>query len=529
MVRRRSVLKGTFASAVALAAPAVSRAQNRSTLKFIPQADIALLDPVVSPALVSRNHGLMVFDTLYGTDASFNIQPQMAAGHVVEDGGKLWTITLRDGLVFHDGTPVLAKDVVASIQRWWSIDVLGKQLAATTDELSAPNDKTIRFRLKQPFAALPFALGKPSRCCFIMPERLAQTDPSKQVAEMVGSGPFRFLAAERMAGQRAVYEKFAGYVPRSEAPGFTAGAKIVHVDRVEWHTVPDASTAASALRTGEMDWWEQPTPDLLGQLKSSRGVSVQVKDRGGYLALLQFNHLQPPFNNAGIRRAFLSVVQQSDYMTATMGEDRSLWQDNVGYFLPGSPAASDEGLEVLKQARSIERAKKELQAAGYNGEKIVFLVPTDIPSLNSMSEIAADMFRRCGVNLDYQALDWGTVLPRLNSQQPVERGGWSVWCNYAPGILGLNPVSHTFLRGIGAAGFSGAGWPTSAALERLRDAYMATTDAAEQKRITREMQGQAFQDVPYIPLGFYFQPTAYRTNLSDVVDGVPVFWGVKKA
>jgi peptide/nickel transport system substrate-binding protein len=528
MVNRRTVLKGIGASILPLFTPALSRAQSRSVVKFIPQADLALLDPVQSPALVSRNHGLMVFDTLYGMDGSFGIQPQMAAGHVVEDDGRRWTITLRDDLIFHDGTPVRARDAVASIERWGRLDILGKQLAAITDELSAPTDKTIRFRLKQPFPSLPFALGKPSRCCFIMPERLAQTDIAKQVAEMIGSGPFRFRAEERMAGQRAVYEKFAGYVPRQGTPGLTAGAKIVHVDRVEWHTLPDASTAAAALRVGEMDWWEQPTPDLLPQLTSSRGVTVQVKDKGGYLALLQFNHLQPPFNNPAIRRAFLAGVNQADYMTAVMGDNRSLWKDNVGYFLPDSPLANSAGTEALTSPRSVDAVKRALSAAGYNGEKVVFLVPTDIPALNAVSEIAADMFRRSGVNLDYQALDWGTVLPRLSSQQPVDRGGWSVWCNYTPGILGVNPVSHTFLRGIGTAGFSGAGWPTSADLERFRDAFMSTADLAEQKQIIEAMQRQAFQDVPYIPLGFYYQPTAYRSNLTDIVDGMPVFWNLKK-
>ncbi|SKA36176.1 peptide/nickel transport system substrate-binding protein [Enhydrobacter aerosaccus] len=528
MVHRRTVLKAAGASVMPLFTPALGQAHSRSTVKFIPQADLALLDPVQSPALVSRNHGLMVFDTLYGMDGSFSIQPQMAAGHSIEDDGRSWIITLRDGLVFHDGTPVRGRDAVASIERWWRLDVLAKQLASVTDELSAPTDKTIRFRLKQPFPSLPFVLGKPSRCCFIMPERLAQTDGAKQVTEIIGSGPFRFLAEERMAGQRAVYEKFAGYVPAAGAPSFMAGAKVVHVDRVEWHTLPDASTAAAALRVGEMDWWEQPTPDLLPQLKSSRGVTVQIKDKGGYLALLQFNHLQPPFNNPAIRRAFLAGVNQADCMTAVMGDDRSLWKDNVGYFLPDSPLANNAGMEALTSPRSVDAVKRALGAAGYKGEKVVFLVPTDLPALNAVSEIIADMFRRSGVNLDYQALDWGTVLPRLSSQQPVDRGGWSVWCNYAPGVLAINPLSHTFLRGIGAAGFSGAGWPTSEALERYRDAYMSTGDLAEQKKIIADMQRQAFEDVPYIPLGFYYQPTAYRSNLTDVVDGMPVFWNLKK-
>lgn len=526
MIDRRTVLKSTLASAAPLLAPAVSRAQARSVVRFIPQSDLALLDPVQTTGLVTRNHGLMVFDTLYGLDTAFTVQPQMVAGHVVGDDGRTWDITLRDGLMFHDGTPVRARDAVASIQRWWRIDAFGQTLRAATDALDAPSDKVIRFRLKRPFPQLPYALGKSSSVCFIMPERLAQTDISTQVTEMVGSGPFRFLAGERMAGQRAVYEKFAGYVPRDGTPGFTAGPKAVHVDRVEWHTIPDASTAAAALRSGEMDWWEQPIPDLVPRLRSTRGVTVAVKDKGGYLGMIRFNHLQPPFDNPAIRRAFLAGVNQADFMTATMGDDRSMWRDGVGFFLPDSPLANDAGLEALTAPRSIDRVRSALQAAGYKGEKVVFIVPTDLPALNVMSEIAADMFRRSGVNLDYQALDWGTVLPRLSSQQPLDRGGWSVWCNYLPGVVALNPAANSFMRGIGLRG--PVGWPSSEAIERLRDAFLEATDPEDQRRIARDLQAQAFQDLPYLPTGFYYQPTTFRSNLTGIVDGVPVFWNLRK-
>ncbi len=527
MAHRRVVLSSALAAAAApLLSPGLARAQSRNTLKFIPQSDLALLDPVQTTGLVTRNHGAMVFDTLYGLDARFAPQPQMAAGHVVENDGKTWTITLRDGLTFHDGTPVRARDVVASIERWCRIDALGQTLRATADEITAISDKALRFRLKRPFPQLPFALGKPSSVCFIMPERLARTDISVQVTEMVGSGPFRFLAQERMAGQRAVYEKFAGYVPRNEPPSFFAGGKVVKVDRVEWHTIPDASTAAAALQSGEMDWWEQPIPDLLPALRRGRGVTVAVKDRGGYLGMIRFNHLHPPFDNPAIRRAFLAGVDQADYMTATMGTDRSLWQDKVGFFTPGSTVANDAGMDALTAPRSLDRVKRALEEAGYKGEKVVFIVPTDLPALNAMSEIAADMFRRTGVNLDYQALDWGTVLPRLSNRQTPDRGGWSVWCNYLPGVVAVNPTAHSWVRGMGLRG--PVGWPESARMEALRDTFLETSDEAEQQRLAREMQLQAFQDIPYIPTGFYYQPTAFRSNIRNIVEAFPVFWGVEK-
>jgi peptide/nickel transport system substrate-binding protein len=523
-MKRRDFL-ASAAGAATLSAPA--GAQPAKVVKFVPQADLALLDPVFTTGLVTRNHGFLVYDQLYGLDDSFNPQPQMVAGHVIEDDGKTWKLTLRDGLRFHDGTPVLARDAVASINRWTQTDAFGQTLRAATDELSAPSDRVIQFRLKKPFPLLPTALAKPSAFCPVMPERLARTPFNQQVTEMVGSGPFRYLANERVAGSRNVYAKFAEYVPRaSGTPSFAAGPKVVHIDRVEWVTLPDAATAAAALQAGEVDWWEQPQPDLLPLLRRNRSIRVEAKERGGLMGMIRFNHLVPPFDNPAIRRAFLAGVNQTEYMQAVMGEERSLWNDRCGFFLPGSPSGNEAGLEVMTGPRDLEKVKRDLQAAGYRGERVVFVVPTDLPSLNAMSLLAADMFRKVGVNLDYQALDWGTVLPRLANREGLDRGGWSVWCNYIPGIIATSPATQSYVRGIGRAGTFG--WPESARIEALRDQYMDATDPAEQRRLCEEIQKQAWQDVPYIPTGAWMQPFAFRSNITDMLNGFPLFHNIRK-
>ena len=261
-VTRRAVLAGTAALAAAPSlatsvAPSVARAAAQTTLRFSPQQDLVVLDPVATTAYMSRNHGYMVFDTLYGMDSQFQPQPQMAAGHTVADDGKLWTITLRDGLAFHD-SQVLARDCVASIRRWAKRDPFGATLMDTTDELSAADDRTIRFRLKQPFPLLTLALGKAGvPVCAMMPERLADTDAFKAITEMVGSGPFRYVADERVPGSLNVYRKFEGYVPRPGTPaGWTAGPKLVHFDRVEWAYIPDPATTTNATLNGEAAWQE---------------------------------------------------------------------------------------------------------------------------------------------------------------------------------------------------------------------------------------------------------------------------------
>ena len=524
-MKRRDVLATAAAAAASLPAP--TSAQQRVTVRFVPQADLALLDPVFTTGLVTRNHGFMVFDQLYGLDDDFMPQPQMVEGHVIENDGKTWKLTLREGLRFHDGTPVLARDAVASINRWMQTDAFGQSLRAATEELSAPSDKVIQFRLKKPFPLLPAALAKPSAFCPVMPERLASTPVNVQVSEMVGSGPFRFIAGERVAGARNVYEKFAGYVPRSSGtPSFAAGPKIVRIDRVEWVTLPDAATAAAALQAGEVDWWEQPQPDLLPLLRRNRNIVVEAKERGGLMGMIRFNHLVPPFDNPAIRRAFLAGVNQTEYMQAVMGEERSLWNDRCGFFLPGSPMATEAGLEVMTGPRSFDKVKRDLDAAGYKGERVVFVVPTDLPSLNAMSQLAADMFRKVGLNLDYQALDWGTVLPRLNNREGLDRGGWSVWCNYIPGIIAVTPATQSYVRGLGRNG--PFGWPTSTRIEALRDEFMDAATLPDQQRISRDIQIQAWEDVPYIPTGAWMQPFAFRRTITDMLNGFPLFHNIRK-
>jgi peptide/nickel transport system substrate-binding protein len=315
-MRRRDLLRSTLGAGLGAALgstfpmPRLARAQGARVLRFVPQADAAILDPMITTGLVNRNHGFLIWDTLYGVDEKFQVQPQMVAGHTVENDGKLWTMTLRDGLKFHDGEPVRGRDVVASLKRWASRDAFGNSLFALVDELSAPDDKTVRWRLKSPFPMLPESLGKVGAIvAFIMPERLAQTDSVTPVKELIGSGPFKFQADQHVPGARLVYTRFDGYVPRTDGmPSQLAGPKIANFDRVEWQVIPDPATAAAALQQGEIDWWDQPIVDLLPTLKANKTLNVELLDPIGNVGVLRFNHTQPPFDNPAIRRAVLSAI-----------------------------------------------------------------------------------------------------------------------------------------------------------------------------------------------------------------------------
>lgn len=531
---RRQMLGGAagiaaMGAATALPRFAVAQGSAARVLKFIPQADLAVADPIVTTAYVSRNHGYMVWDTLYGFDQDYRPQPQMVQGHVVEEEGRRVTMTLREGLKFHDGAPVRARDCVASIQRWAKRDALGQVMMTAVDELSAPDDKTILWRLKRAFPLMFEALGKPATpVCFIMPERLAQTDPAVPVKEMIGSGPFRYKADERVPGARIVYERFADYVPRPEGtPTWTAGPKRVHFDRVEWNVMPDAATAANAMQNGEADWWEQPPGDLQELLRRNRNLTMEIQDPTGLMAMARFNHLHPPFDNPAIRRALLGAVSQADYMTAVIGTDRSLWREGVGVFTPETPLANDAGMEALTSPRDYDKVKRDLAAAGYKGEKVVLIAATDFPSLNALALVGHDMLQKCGMNVDFVSTDWGTVVQRRASKEAPEKGGWSMFFTFWAGVDMANPGVQQALRGHGQAAWFG--WPTAPRLEELRNAWFEAPDLAAQQAIARDIQLQALQqDVPYLPCGQYFQAWAYRRNLTGVLKGLPMFWNVQR-
>jgi peptide/nickel transport system substrate-binding protein len=528
-MKRRQFVGRAAASALlsGIARPSIVRAASATTLKFVPYADLALIDPLVS-AFVTRNHVMMVFDTLFALDAAGVAQYQMLAGHTVDADQKVWTLTLRDGLLFHDGTPVLGRDVVASLRRWAAKDAFGQALMAATDDLSAPTDKQIVFRLNRPFPLLPQALAKPTnQVAAIMPERLAKTPPTTLLNEMVGSGPFRFLPGERVSGARNAYARFEKYLPREGVASFCAGPRIAHFDRVEWLTTPEPATQAAALRAGEVDWVEQPVMDLVPSLKSDRNLRVEVMETTGLIGVLRFNHLYPPFDNPAIRRAALRAVNQKEFMTAVAGEaDPGVINDRVGFFAPSSTYASDAGMENFSPNPDLAALRKEIMAAGYNGEKVVFLGAADVPRITAICEVGADLLGKIGLNVDYVSTDWGTVVQRTLRHQPIAEGGWSIFGSMWGGLDWDNPAGNLVLRGNGNDAW--VGWPTAPKLEAIRDQWLHASDLPTQKTLAADMQRQAFEDAPAMPLGLYYQPVAYRNDIAGMIKGLILFTGVRR-
>ncbi len=527
-MKRRQLMTAAGALAAApLARPALTQgAGNQRILRFVPHADLANPDPVWSTALVVSMHSYLVWDRLYGQDESFAPRPQMVGGEDVTDNGLTWTLSLREGQVYSDGEKVRAVDAVASILRTAKRQPLVETLMAETNELVAVDDNRLRFRLKKQFSLLPRALCD----VVIMPERIARTDAFTQINEYVGSGPYRFVREEWRAGTGAVYARNDRYVPRNEPISMHAGGKVAHFERVEWTTMPDPSTSAAALQQGEVDWVDSPLIDLLPSLRRVRGVQVAVFDTLGDLMTMFFNQHQLPFNNVKLRQAVMAAVNQQEFVDAVLGElGPDLGRVGVGVFPPGSPEANDAGMERLTGSRDLAAARRMVAESGYKGEKVVLMSPSDLPNLRASSLVADSVFKALGLNVEFASMDWGTLIQRRNSGEPVERGGWSAYCTSWTGLSIASPATHLPMRLNGTA--AKAWWrPDDAEMERLRSSWFDAPDLATRQRVAAEMQRRALTEVvPFVPLGLSFRATAFRSNLTGFArSGFPVFWGVRK-
>lgn len=532
-MKRRDFLKTATAGALAagggLAAPSLALAADSKLLRFVPQANLANLDPIWTSQYVVRNAALLFWEQLYGVDANLVPQPQMAEGHEVTPDFKTWTFKLRTGLKWHDGTPVLARDAVASVKRWLFRDTMGAMIRTQLDAVEVIDDRSFRIRLNKPFTKMLFALGKASTpACFIMPERIANTDPFKQISEYVGSGPMRFKPDEWIPGSKAVFTKFADYVPRSEPASWLAGGRRMYFDRIEWQILPDPGTASAALQNGEVDWWETPLPDLVPLLAKNKNIKVDIADPLGNIGAFRMNHLHPPFNDVRARRAVQIALSQADYMRAVVGDDESLWKELPGYFTPGTPLYTEAGGEPLKGKRDYEAAKKLLAESGYNGEKVVLLVATDVGITKSQGDVTADLLKKIGMNVDYQALDWGTVGQRRAKKDPPSQGGWNIFHTWHAGADCINPAPYVALDASGDTAWFG--WPKSDEVQSKIAAWYAAPDMAAEKQAAVEINKASMEFVTYLQTGFFQMKQAWRSDISGVVKApFPVFWDVKKA
>jgi peptide/nickel transport system substrate-binding protein len=523
--RRQAVRGAGAAAAMMLGSPSVHAQNGRQTLRFVAQADLKILDPIWTTAYITRNHGYLVYDTLFGTDEQFRIKPQMVGRTTVSPDGMKYTFTLRDGLRWHDGQPVVSEDCVESLKRWGQKDRFGQLLMAHTGKIAPLDSKTFTLELAERFGPVLDALGKPSNNVpFMMPARIASTPAEEQIKEFVGSGPFKFARGEWQPGEQVVYLRNSDYVPRDDTPSGSTGGKKVYLDQVVWRYIPDPWDAADDLVAGKVDWWEQPPIDFIPKIEQKPDLQTLLIDPLGTQGWLRPNCLHPPFDNKKARQALLHMMDQVTYLAWAIGQSQ-YYRECDSVFACGGPYSTSAGAEpVMKHDLTI--ARQLVKESGYDGRPVVVLHVTDIPFLNAAAIVTRQRLESIGFKVILKAMDWSTNLVARTRKEPPEKGGWNLLFTWWLAADVINRAVHFGLSGAGPRAWFG--WPDVPQLEKLITDWVRAGDETKRKLLASEVQKIALSEVTYVPWGEWFQPTAFRKNVRDVLKfGAPIFWNVK--
>ena len=502
-----SLLAAALVSGAALA--------QQKVLKFIPQADLRILDPITTTAYITRNHGYMVYDTLFATDAKFQVQPQMVDKYEVSNDKLTYTFTLRDGLKFHDGA-------AGALGRLHRLDrALGQARRARPEagrsrpsrgrpSTTRPSRSSSRSRSRSTLEAL----AKPSsNVPFIMPERIAKTDAFDQHHRADRLGPVQVRQGGMGAGQQ-------GRLREEHRLRAAQGAAVVggrrqgrqgRSRRVDLHSGFGHRRGRAQRGRSRLVGADAARPDP-GARARTRDVKVENIDPLGSMGMLRFNFLYPPFNNQKMRQALLYAVDQNDYVLGIAGDLKN-GHPCYSYFTCGTPLSSEVGAEPLKGKRDFEKAKQLIKEAGYKGEKIVIIDATDQPIVHSQSLLTAEMLTQARP----QRRAAGGRLGHADHAPRVEGAGRQRRLVDLPHLARRPRHGHPggqFRRSAASGEKAWFGWPDDAKIEELREAWFDATDAAaRRRRRTRCRRARSSSCRTSRPAQFIL-PTAYRTNLS---------------
>ncbi len=498
------------------------------TLKVSLNTELQVLDPIITTINATRVFAYLVFDELVGVDSSGHYQPQMLTGWDISPDRLTYTFHLRDQLAFSDGSPVTAEDCVASIQRWAKREAFGAKMMDAAEGFTVVDAKTFVLKLEQPFAFVIDALGKPGhQIPVMMPARLAAHDASTAVPEIVGSGPYIFLKDEWRPGERASFVRNPHYVPRAEPADGLAGGKVARFDRIELVSVPDQATRVAALQKGELDLLEIVPFDFIEPLRRDPNITLaRQKGVDQIMAVVNINHLQPPFDNVLVRRALRAAISQPDVM-AGLGLPPDMYQQHCySIYNCDSPSTSDAGIGFANDMGT-DAAKRMLKEAGYKNEPVVFLHAQSSAVLNPIGLVIADEMRRAGFNVDLKTSDYATVAQRRLTKAPVAQAGWSIVPLIQNGIDLVNPLSDILVSFNCLDG--SPGWYCDEAMTGLLKQYAETADPAQQRELAGKIQAAFHDNVNFVLAGQFSGPSAYRSNLKDLVPfSFPLLWNVHR-
>lgn len=463
------------------------------------------LDPMTSTADLVGIVTQHIFETLYTFDKKWNVTPLLAESlPEISADGKTYTIKLRTGIKFHDGSDMTSEDVVASLNRWTKLASRGKQAADFIESISAADPATVTIQLKQPYAPLTSLLAFNNSAAIIIPaEKQADT-----MTDFVGTGPYTLK--ERKADQYIQLARFDGYKsPAGESDGY-GGSRHQYLDEIRFVPVPDPNTRVEAAVSGQYDYIDSLPVESFDKLKSSKSTQPQLLKPFGYPVFV-FNTAEGNAKSVEIRKAIRQALSMEDMLAAAFGStdfytvDGNIYPDNFVW-------STDAGVEGNYNLADPEGAKEAAKAAGYDGKPIRILTSRQYEFHYKMAQVAAEYLKLAGFAVDLQVVDWATL-----TQRRADKGLWDIYITHSPFLP--EPAL------IGSLSPSSPGWWDTPARKATVEAFSAESDPEKRIKLWADVQKAMYDELPYMKIGDFNAVSSKSTKLEGVEPTPwPYFW-----
>lgn len=492
----RLALLGSVVASLGLDPALAQEPKRGGTITVATVGEPTTLDPMVTTADLVGAITMHVFETLYTFGDGLTIVPLLAESDpIITDGGKTYTIKLRQGVKFHDGSVMTSADVLASFDRWKAVADRGKTAWSYLTSVTAPDAHTIELKLKEPYAPLLALLSLNNNAAAIMPA----SNQANPMTKYIGTGPYTIK--ERRPDQFVVLARFPDYTPRSDKPTGYGGRRTAYIDEIRYVPVPDPNTRVEGSLSGQYDYADSLPVAAMPRLQGQKEVTPVLQKNFGY-PTISINNKGGLLTNMTLRQALFAAVNNEDMLKAAFGSTE-FYTLSGSLYPEGFRFHTKEGIEAFNQ-NNPAKARELAAKAGYKGEPIRFLTTTQFDHFYKIALVATETWRKAGFNIDLQVVDWGTLLTRRNNPALYEMS--------TVGAPFLAEPSLTF-----TAGSERPGWWSSEAKDRVVGAFNAESDPAKRAAMFGEVQKLIYAEVPYIKVGDYNVLRAKSNRLQGVI------------
>ncbi|MDC3424089.1 ABC transporter substrate-binding protein [Aquibacillus sp. 3ASR75-11] len=460
--------------------------QAGGTLNVAFAAEPDTIDWMYTGASSTRDIGWHIFETLFALDKNYETKPMIAEGYEVNDDRTVYTISIREGVKFHDGSTVTAEDVAASIDRWRKVSSVGKIASQYIESVKA-TELTIEIELNEVYNSLLVDMSAPKSALMIIPAEIAESAGEQPLKpdQLIGTGPFKFEKWDR--GNEIVLTKFEDYSARTEEDwGGLTGKKVAYFDQINFKIVKDPQVVVNGLKTNLYDYGQSIPPDLYTVVESTPTIDP-VTYINGY-SIITPDKSEAPFDDLKVRQALNYALDKKTIAQAAYGNEKFYSFDGALFVPEQTKLYSEKGTDMYL-AYNTNKAKDLLEQSDYNGKPIKIMYANNYDDYKNISEVVKQQLEAVGFKVELVPYEWATYLEKWADPANWDLVviGWST--RFSPNELGMLSLDT-----------SSSGWYQSERWENLIAQYSNVTTDAERKEILGEMNQTVYDELPFVKI-----------------------------